>query len=54
MVLTPESIKEINHYLKTQCIDEERLQLLEAMGEGICEHCGCIDLDNFCQCWNDE
>ena len=32
----------------------DRLDIIEKMTDGICLHCGCLDPNNRCQCWNDE
>lgn len=51
------NILELVKLIRTQLIemkDDDRLNLFRQIMEEYCEHCGCYDPYNKCQCWNDD
>ena len=38
----------------SQMTDEQRVQVMEAIQDRYCQHCGRKDEGRMCQCWNDE
>jgi len=41
------------HLLGKELLDSDRTNIIDKIMKGYCEHCGRIDLEGDCRCWDD-